>query len=120
VRQVELDVFADPVGGLFSTPIGGLPDFGGTEPFPLAGMIRPGLKVLHVQDIDYRTRCRTFTGCLATIKTWSDANPRHLPVMILVEAKDAPLVLPIATPWAPATPVPFGPHALDQIDTEIR
>jgi hypothetical protein len=120
VRQIELDIFDDPVGGLFSTPIGGLPDFGGTEPLPLVGMLKPGLKVLHVQDIDYRTTCQTFKGCLSVIKRWSDGHPLHLPVMVLVEAKDDPLVLPISTPWPPATPVPFGSSALDQIDAEIR
>lgn len=121
VRQVELDVWADPDGGLYATPIGGLPFLGGDEPFPLADMSGPGLKVQHTQDIDYRTTCRTFLICLSEIKAWSDANPGHLPIMIEIEAKDDPLPpLPIPSPEPPAIPVPFTATQLDTIDAEIR
>lgn len=125
VRQIEIDVFADPAGGLYATPIGGIPPLGGSEPLPLAGMLQPGLKVLHTQDIDYRTTCRTFVACLQAVKTWSDANPNHLPILILIEAKDDLLLLPPALPGIgpipPAVvPVPFTAAHLDSIDAEIR
>ncbi|WP_419834326.1 Ca2+-dependent phosphoinositide-specific phospholipase C [Endozoicomonas atrinae] len=48
----------------------------------------PGLKVLHIQDLDYESTCYTFISCLTEIKTWSDNNPDHLPITVLVEAKD--------------------------------
>ena len=119
IRQLELDVFADPNGGLFAVPLGPLfvPPF---QPDPIKPeMLAPGLKVLHIQDIDFETRCLTFVLCLQTIKAWSDANPGHLPLMVLVEAKDDPLPLPPGLP--PATvPVPFGAAQLDGIDAEIR
>jgi hypothetical protein len=125
VRQLELDVFADPNGGLFAVPIGGIPQVGGTEPLPLAGMLAPGLKVLHIQDIDYRTTCRAFLSCLEEIDDWSDANPRHLPILVMIEAKDDPLPLPPALPGIgpippAAVPVPFTAAHLDSIDAEIR
>jgi hypothetical protein len=47
-------------------------------------MARPGFKVLHVPDIDFRSNVLTFRDALRELKTWSDANPRHLPVAILV------------------------------------
>ncbi len=119
VRQVELDLFADPNGGLFAVPLGPLfvPPF---LPDPIKPeMLAPGLKVLHIQDIDFGTRCLTFVSCLQTIKAWSDAHPGHLPLMILVEAKDDRLALPPGLP--PATvPVAFGEDELDGIDAEIR
>jgi hypothetical protein len=123
IRQVELDVFADPDGGRFAFPLGALVfPIPGEEPKP--ELFLPGLKVLHIQDIDFETTCLTFVSCLQTIKAWSDANPGHLPLMVLVEAKDDPLVLPpgVLPPGLPdpAEPVPFGAQELDGIDAEIR
>ena len=53
IRQFELDVFADPEGGRFAEPaaLGRVPGLQAPGP----AMRQPGLKVLHVQDIDYRT-----------------------------------------------------------------
>ncbi|MEE9208705.1 MAG: phosphatidylinositol-specific phospholipase C1-like protein [Gemmatimonadota bacterium] len=123
IRQVELDVFADPDGGLFAVPLGPILVQGFPDPIK-PELEAPGLKVLHVQDIDFETTCLTFVSCLQTIKAWSDANPGHLPLMVLVEAKDDPLLLPPgALPPGvppPAEPVPFGAPELDGIDAEIR
>jgi len=118
IRQVELDVFADPNGGLFAVPLG--PIFVQGYPDPIKPqLLAPGLKVLHTQDIDFETRCLTFVSCLQAIKAWSDANPGHLPVMVLVQANDAVVPLPPGLP--PLTvPAPFGAAALDQIDADIR
>jgi len=118
IRQVELDVFADPAGGLFAVPIGPILVQGYPDPIK-PELLAPGLKVLHTQDIDFETTCLTFVSCLQTIKAWSDANPGHLPVMVLVEAQDRAVSAPPGLP--PFTvPVPFGSDALGQIDAEIR
>ena len=118
IRQVELDVFADPNGGLFAVPLG--PIFVQGFPDPIKPeLLAPGLKVLHAQDIDFETTCLTFVSCLQEIKAWSDASPGHLPVMVLVEAHDEAIASPPGLP--PFTvPVPFGADALDQIDADIR
>jgi hypothetical protein len=126
IRQVELDVFVDPNGGLFPLPLGALvfpidpPNPDSIKPELLA----PGLKVLHIQDIDFETTCLTFASCLETIKMWSDAHPGHLPLMVLVEAKDDPLVIPpgVLPPGLPplVVPEPFGAEELDEIDATIR
>ena len=76
----------------------------------------PGLKVLHVQDIDYRSTCLTLVVCLQTIKTWSDANPRHLPMMILLELKDDPIPDP---GFGFVIPRQFGAADLDAVDREF-
>ena len=80
--------------------------------------------MLHIQEFDFETTCLTFVTCLQRIKTWSDANPSHLPLMILVEAKDDPLPLPpgVLPPGLPpvVVPVTFGAEQLDLIDSTIR
>jgi hypothetical protein len=86
VRQIELDVFVDdPDGGRYASPK--LVPALGLEPVDPA-MELPGLKVLHVQEVDYRSTCPTFVECLTQVRDWSDANPGHLPITIQIEAKD--------------------------------
>ena len=117
VRQIELDVFADPLGGLFSRR-GGLVAIGEDPESGIPALAAPGLKVLHIQDLDFEATCLTFVDCLETVKAWSDAHPRHLPIMILVEAKDD--VIPDPYGYGFATPLPIDPVMLDTIDAEIR
>ncbi|MFT5204614.1 MAG: hypothetical protein ACI9C1_004025, partial [Candidatus Aldehydirespiratoraceae bacterium] len=87
VRQFEIDVFADPDGGLYANraamPIVGLPLESG-----LAELDEPGFKVLHTQDFDFETNCLTLQLCLGEVRAWSDANPTHLPLMIMIEVKE--------------------------------
>jgi len=87
IRQIELDVYADPAGGLYAHRAG-LAAIGEDPDSPDPAMYAPSFKVLHIQDIDFETRCLTFVDCLQDVKTWSDAHPGHLPIMILVEAED--------------------------------
>ncbi|NNL66094.1 MAG: hypothetical protein HKP30_07630 [Myxococcales bacterium] len=97
IRQIELDVFADPDGGLYANRIAlsliGQP-IESNEP----ALDEPGFKVLHVQHADFDTTCLTFVACLEQVKAWSDANPDHLPIMILVEAKDEGFFEPVLPP----------------------
>jgi hypothetical protein len=51
-------------------------------------MKKPGFKVFHMPDIDFKTSCYTFEICLQELKKWSDANPDHVPVFITLEPKD--------------------------------
>ncbi len=98
IRQFELDVFADADGGLYSQPAGGLliddPELAHNR----AVMDAPGLKVLHSQDLDYRTTCLTLIACLTEIRDWSAQNPSHLPIMIMLELKDG-----ARQDWGPLT-----------------
>ncbi len=86
VRQIELDVFVDePAGGRYADPV--VVDLLGVAP-PDPALAGPGIKVLHVQEVDFRTTCPTFVACLTQVRDWSDAHPRHLPITIQIEAKD--------------------------------
>jgi hypothetical protein len=116
VRQIELDVYADPMGGLYSRR-GGLVAIGEDPESHLAALDAPGLKVMHIHDLDFESNCLTFVDCLRTVKRWSDAHPHHLPIMILIETED--VVLP-ELGYGFAVPIPFGPAQLDAIDDEIR
>jgi len=117
VRQIELDVFADPDGGYYDQrrllPLLGLPADSGVPELEA-----PGFKVLHIQEVDFLSSCWTFVQCLEQVKGWSDANPRHVPVAILVELKDDPIPDPLGVGFVP--PVPIGPAELDALDAEIR
>ncbi len=117
IRQIELDIFHDPKGGLYANhPVRTL--FGEDAASGIPELNEPGLKVLHVQDIDYETTCYTFVSCLQEIKTWSDNHPGHLPITVLVEAKDETIPDPLDLKFV--VPIPFGIAALDSIDSEIR
>lgn len=115
VRQIELDVWVDPDGRWAkrnAQAYAGLP----LEPHP--ELAEPGLKVFHIMEIDAESTCLTFVACLQQLEDWSVANPGHVPVMVLVEAKADVIPDPLAMGFA--TPVPWGVAELDQIDVEIR
>ena len=116
VRQLELDVFADPEGGRYAdratNPIIGRPVESGVPE-----LSEPGFKVLHVQDVDYESSCPTFVACLEVLAEWSSRRPDHLPILVLVEAKDDAIPDP---GLGFAVPVPIGGPELDALDAEIR
>ena len=117
IRQIELDVWADPEGGLFARRL--VDDILGRDPFSHnPAMYERGFKMIHIPDLDYRSTCETFVACLGEVKAWSEAHPGHLPLAILVELKDDPPILPGCT--ACAQPVFIGPDELDDLDAEIR
>ncbi len=112
VRQIELDIFRDDEGGLYSEPL--LREAAGHGAYD-AAMDQPGTKVLHVQDVDYRSSCLSLVACLQAVETWSDANPNHLPIAILLELKDDEV--PFEGPFV--VPEPWDADAMDALDEEI-
>ena len=63
----------------------------GVRQFELDVLLREdgSFGVLHVPMIDEGTNCATFRECLGELRTWSDANPAHHPLFVMVEPKDA-------------------------------
>lgn len=120
VRQIELDIYADTKGGRYADPAGpkrvaaaGLP---ADPPFDPHGiMLKPGFKVMHVQDVDYRSTCQPFTACLRQVREWSHAHPDHIPIFILVETKQGSRGKLKLT-----EPEPFTSATFDALDAEIR
>jgi hypothetical protein len=121
IQQVELDIFADSQGGLYAHPAGPDavaaaslakdPDFD-----PEGVMNKPGFKVMHVQDFDYRSTCQPLTACLTIIREWSRSHPQHLPIYILLETKQTEL----PPQHHAAIPEKFTASTLDALDAEIR
>ena len=121
VRQIELDVYADTKGGLYAHPSGPSmvaaaklppdPDFD-----PNGVMSKPGFKVMHVQDVDYRSTCQPFTACLEHVRRWSRAHLDHVPIFILVETKQGK---PRGERHL-TEPEPFTSSTFDALDAEIR
>jgi hypothetical protein len=118
IRQIELDLFADPEGGLYAKPM--LREMllkqgkdAGPDPNADGRLDKPGLKILHVQDVDYLVTAPTFIDGLKQVRDWSKKHPRHVPIMVLVELKDES-VLALKT-----KPHKFGKAELDGVDAEI-
>jgi hypothetical protein len=115
IRQIELDIFVDDLlGGRYAEPFG-LTLIPPNEVVHLPEMDPPGLKVIHVPDLDFVSTCPLFVDCLQILKDWSDGHPGHLPILVLVELKDDPPPIEILV-----QPLPFDAAALDAIDAEIR
>lgn len=117
LRNLELDVFHDPNGGYFSNPkgleivkkMGGQPlEFDSEEK-----LSQKGLKMFHVQDVDFRSHYLLFKEGLQALKNWSDKNPNHTPIFILINAKDQKV-------QQTRNPLTFTKSALDSIDIEIK
>jgi Phosphoinositide phospholipase C, Ca2+-dependent len=121
IRQIELDIYADSTGGHYAHPAGptavaaaGLPADPAFDPQGI--MNKPGFKVMHVQDLDYRSTCQPLIACLEVVRTWSKAHPRHVPIYVLLETKQTDL-----PPQYHAIPTEkFTSSTFDALDAEIR
>ena len=113
-RQLEIDFVYDPDGGRYSAPLARklAPQ---TTPYDLSTMARPGMKVIHVPDIDYRVVCQPFVACLKEVRAWSRAHRDHVPILIIFNLKQDQIKVPGAVPL-----LPFDARAMDAVDGEIR
>ncbi len=118
LRNFEIDIYADPDGGRFYNRQGNI--FNG---IPVASGIdelrKPGFKVLHIPDIDYKTHFYTFKSMLQALKTWSDAHPNHIPITLLIETKEE-TVGDILGFLGFTTAIKFTPSLCNDIDAEIK
>jgi hypothetical protein len=94
IRQIELDIYADPDGGLYSDPVGRkLAQQTGADPrmpFDFDGVMqKPGTKIIHAPGFDFATHVPTLRMALEQTVAWSKSNPGHLPILILIEIKES-------------------------------
>lgn len=89
IRSLELDLHSDEHGGLYYPPlIWTLSNLtNASTPFDGSVFKKPGIKVFHVTDFDPDSVCHTFIDCLTQLKTWSDSNKHHVPIIIDLELK---------------------------------
>ena len=115
LRNLELDLFHDPEGGRYAKPAGiTLAQGAGkqTRPYDSEGLMQePGFKVLHMVDFDFRSNCPTLKLAMTELREWSEANPRHLPIMLTFNLNDGAIDVPGAT-----EPAVYDAEALDQLD----
>ena len=114
-RALELDLVYDPDGGRFAHPAGARLAGVTLAPDYVAAMSKPGFKVLHIQDIDFHSSCIVFVECLAIIRDWSRAHPRHVPILITMNTNDEKTLAP-----GGVDELPFTEKAYDALDAEIR
>ncbi|MCW4463855.1 phosphatidylinositol-specific phospholipase C1-like protein [Sphingomonas sp. BT-65] len=98
-RQLELDIWYDPKGGLYAD--------GSTDP----AMQRPGFKVQHMAGFDNRSNCVTLVQCLTIIRAWSDAHPGHVPILLMFNTNDNGRFI---------KGEPYSEAAYDALDAEVR
>lgn len=115
VRSMELDVFEDPDGGRYASPkpVAAL----GLEPLG-PEMSEPGFKVLHLQEVDYRSTCPTFVSCLTELRDWSDEKADHVPIIVQLEVKDG--VIPDPVNLGFVQPIPASAATFTALEAEIR
>lgn len=117
LRNLELDVYDDPEGGNYSNPAGlDIVKALGQTPLPFdpeEKLKLPGMKVFHIQDIDFRSHQLLFKDALAELLHWSNQNPDHIPVIITINPKDEKVS-------GLRLPRPFDSEALKRLDDEIR
>lgn len=112
--NLEIDVYADEKGGKYAHPKG-LDMVKNQAPYdPEGEMEKPGFKVLHIPDLDFRSQGLTLADCLHQLRTWSEAHPNHHPVFITLEAKDEGLKLPGFT-----VPEKFTEKTFEELDESL-
>lgn len=112
--NLEIDIYADSKGGKYAHPKG-LDLVPNQAPYDTGKVMNePGFKVLHIQDIDFRSNCLTFINCLKELKKWSDAHSDHHPVFITMNTKDQNISIPGFT-----IPEKFSPAIFDSLDHVI-
>ena len=115
VRQIEIDVYADPVGGRYLDPAGLRAAGVALDPARRAALAEPGFKVMHVQDLDVLSSCVTLRECLGIVRRWSLDHPDHVPIMLMFNAKADAAVMP-----GGIDALPFDAATFDALDREVR
>ncbi len=114
LSNLEIDIYADEKGGKYAHPKG-LDWAKGQPPFdPNEEMEKPGFKVFHIPDLDFRSQCLTLVDCLKQLRAWSLAHPGHPPVFITMEAKDGG-----AKNTELTIPEPFSEKLFDEVDKTL-
>jgi len=112
--NLEIDVYTDEKGGKYAHPKG-LEMVKDQAPYDPEGVMeKPGFKVLHIPDLDFRSQGLTLADCLNQLKVWSEAHPNHHPIFITLEAKDEAIKLPGFT-----VPEKFTAQTFDELDESL-
>ncbi|MFZ4573339.1 MAG: Ca2+-dependent phosphoinositide-specific phospholipase C [Phycisphaerales bacterium] len=118
LRNLELDVYADPEGGRYANPLGNqLLAQAGVEPWPLdpeGQLLTPGFKMIHQADFDFRSTVIAFEAGLSQLASWSIAHPGHGVVVVTMNCKQAKFTAP-----GSVEPARFDRETLSALDEVI-
>jgi hypothetical protein len=113
-RALELDIYYDPEGGRHARPAGMTVTNQPISPDYIEAMSKPGMKVIHIQDIDFRSSVFTYVQGLKEIRAWSLAHPDHTPILLTMNTSDGKTRVP-----GGADGLAFDERAYDALDAEI-
>ncbi len=120
LKGLEIDIYHDPKGGRYYKRKTNF-FFGGKKKSYVKELQEPGLKVHHMTGVDYRTHNYTFKSVLKEILEYSNNNPNHFPLFIMVELKEkAPGNVFPANLFGHKKALKFDKEALLGIDEEIK
>jgi hypothetical protein len=88
IRGLEFDVYADPKGNAFRKRQIGFFARGVKKKCKEPLLSQPGLKILHIKDIDFETHVFSFEQALLQLRTWSLNHPNHFPIYVNIELKE--------------------------------
>jgi len=88
IRGLEFDVYADPKGKSFRKRQIGFFARGVKKKCKEPLLSQPGLKILHIKDIDFETHVFTFEQALLQLRSWSVNHPNHFPIYVNIELKE--------------------------------
>lgn len=124
VRNVELDVYADPEGGYFREHrLLSILGFDGRS--DAKALDKPGYKIMHDINLDFRSICLSLESCLQELNAWSDQHPKHLPLFVQLEVVETQVdVIPgldsIARELGLIKPQKISPTLLHDLEGEIK
>ena len=117
LESFELDVYADPQGGLYLTPwVTSVGLEQQRSAISQAKMKLPGWKVFHVQDLDTRSTCLTLNECLQAFRDF----PRTRTVYVMLEIKYETLALPLPIPLTTPLDPRVHPELWKSLEDEVR
>ncbi|WP_276755734.1 Ca2+-dependent phosphoinositide-specific phospholipase C [Pseudoalteromonas marina] len=90
IRHLEIDVLKDPNGGLYLKPWA---EHVSIEALysqqEIEQLSTPGFKVMHIPGVDVQSHCILLSDCLNNLKKWSQENPYHFPIVIMINVKES-------------------------------
>jgi hypothetical protein len=113
-RQLELDVYYDPQGGRFADPAVRARSASTWTLRWLQSFAKPGFKVMHIPDFDFRSTCVRFVLVSAYDQGVERCASRSHSDLILINAKDDN---PLGSGGAAV--LKFDAAAFDALDAEI-
>ena len=115
MRQLELDLYHDPIGGRYSRPAGMLLTGQFVQDDRLnydfaRELAWPGFKVIHSPGFDFLSTTPSLEAALHELVNWSADHPGHFPLLVMLELKEV-----IEGP-AGVSALPFDGEALNELD----